>query len=106
RRSSSSILAEPGGRFGKLHQERESERRERLLVERLASLVVSNREPDVIEHRRPLSAVVPYLVLHHLLPGWCDPWARGSQKRLCRLNTHRIGEVCGERPSQRRARPI
>src|SRR5207237_5685143 len=37
-----------------LHQERESERRERLFIERLASLVVGNGEPDVIEHRHLL----------------------------------------------------
>src|SRR5207245_5444337 len=54
RRSASIILAEPSRRSGELHQERESERRERLFIERLASLVVGNGEPDVIEHRHLL----------------------------------------------------
>jgi hypothetical protein len=55
RRSFSLILAEPGGRSGELHQELEPERRERFLVEGLASLVVGNGEPDVIERDHQLS---------------------------------------------------
>src|SRR5437899_4480364 len=45
---------EPRGRSGELHEEREAEWRECLFVERLASLVVGNREPDVIEHHSAL----------------------------------------------------
>ena len=50
RRSSSIIPAEPSCRSGELHEECESKRRQRLLVERLASFVVGNGEADVIEH--------------------------------------------------------
>lgn len=50
------IFAEPSGRSGELHEERESERRECLLVGRLASFVVGNREPNVIEHHHFLGA--------------------------------------------------
>jgi hypothetical protein len=76
RRSSSINLAEPSGRSGELHQERKSKRRERLFVERLASFVVSNGEPDVIDHHHLLSAVVSYLLLHQLLPGVVRPLRR------------------------------
>src|SRR4051794_7366816 len=55
RRSFSVIPAECGGRFGELHQELQSERRERFLVEGLASLVVGNGKPDVIERDHPPS---------------------------------------------------
>src|SRR6266516_6451716 len=80
RRSSSIILAEASGRPGELHQERESERRERLLVEPFASFVVGNGEPDVIAHHHPLSDVVSYLLLRQLLPGSADrSGARRSQ---------------------------
>jgi hypothetical protein len=48
----SSTLAEPSRRSSELHEERHSERCERSLIERFASLVVGNGESDVIHHPR------------------------------------------------------
>src|ERR1041385_6305295 len=42
-----------GRRLGELHQEPHPQRRERLLVERLAPLVVGDGKPDVVERRHP-----------------------------------------------------
>src|SRR5205814_6215454 len=84
RRSSSVILAEPGGRSGELHEERESERRERLFIERLASLVVGNGEPDVIEHRHLLvfgGGLLP-AAPSSLLGPTSDPWSTRTPHRL------------------------
>jgi hypothetical protein len=48
----SSAATEHGRLSGELHQEGDSERGERSLVERFASLVVGNGEPDVIDDPR------------------------------------------------------
>src|SRR6266480_2464403 len=61
----SSTLAEPSSGSSELHQECHAERCKRSLVERFTSLVVSNGEPDVIDHPRYR---VSCLLLHHLPP--------------------------------------
>jgi hypothetical protein len=46
------IRAESTHLRNRFHQEPETERRERLLVEGLAALVVAHVQPDVVNHRR------------------------------------------------------
>jgi hypothetical protein len=60
RRPSSVVLAEPGRRAGELQQERVAQRRERLLVELLAALVVGDADADMVEncHHSLLSVAV------------------------------------------------
>src|SRR5438067_2266871 len=67
RRPLSIFPAEPGGRPGELHEERHSQRRERLLIEILAATVVGNSESNVIERPHGLSLkMASNTSLHHL----------------------------------------
>ncbi len=86
RRATAVLLAEPRGGFGELRQERESERCESSLVERLAPPVVGDGEADVVDHRSTRDSL-----LVHIGERYCRYVARpaASWERL-RLDTERL----------------